>query len=137
MPDLQGVNRQFRSLVLLASLTAIATGCGGPQSEDSEALSGLPYVEETSSVELASAAPSDLTPEELSLVEFEADWVCELQRTTFESNDAISDALDQRLADFGIDEETYGVFREQANQDEGIRAAILSTYRSDCVLDGS
>ncbi len=128
------MNRRIRFPALAVSLVLIAAGCAGSDPNEAADVTSLPYVEQLPDEDVLMAAATDLTPEERSLVEFEADWICEVQNNTFESNDAIGDALDQRLADFGIDEETYGGFRERINQDEAIRAAILSTYRTACIL---
>ncbi len=111
--------------------------CGGAE-EATEPGPDLAYVQE--SVEDARTAPTlvpqdlsfDLDDEEKALVSFEAAWVCDVQSQTFDSNGAISNALEDRLAEAGIDEQTYGEFRESINQDENLRTAIMASYQTNC-----
>ncbi len=111
--------------------------CGGVE-ETTEPGPDLAFVQE--SVEDATTTPTlvpqdlifELDAEEEVLVAFEAAWVCDVQSQTFDSNGAISNALEDRLAEAGIDEQTYGEFRESINQDENLRTAIMASYQVNC-----
>jgi hypothetical protein len=74
----------------------------------------------------------ELTDGEANLVSFEANWVCELQRRTFPSQEAIEDDLNEKLAGLGVDRSEYDAFRAEVNQSQDLRDSILYAYQENC-----
>lgn len=114
----------------------ILTGCGAsadPGAANSETTPDLAFADDSTQIVTTISVPAfDLDPRTQELAEFEADWVCEVQHRTFDSTNEISVALEERLAEHGISEETYGKFRSSISEDETIRGAILSMYQTSC-----
>ncbi len=135
--DTQNVRNRFKLMVACAGLVVTTASCGGAE-EATEPGPDLAYIQESG--EEATTAPTfvqqdlllDLSDEEETLVAFEAAWVCAVQSQTFDTNGAISNALEDRLAEAGIDEQTYGEFRQSLNQNENLRVAIMAIYQADC-----
>ena len=130
-------NRLAVTVAALACLL-IVSSCGSGDPEDAAAAAEAPE-----DLALAEPAPTtldlideepdvDLTSDEIDLVEFEANWVCELQRRTFASEEAIEEALEEKLTGLGIDRATYDDFRADVNQSQDLRDSILFSFQENC-----
>ncbi|MGH1504892.1 MAG: hypothetical protein ACRBI6_15150 [Acidimicrobiales bacterium] len=73
-----------------------------------------------------------LADEQDLLVHFEADWVCELQRRTFDSPAAMSQTLEEKLAANGLSLADYQTFRGEVSNSQELRDWILFVYQESC-----
>lgn len=130
-------NRLAVTAAALACLL-IVPSCGSGDPEDAtagaEAPEDLALAEPApTTLDLIDEAPDvDLTSDEVDLVQFEANWVCELQRRTFASEEAIEEALEEKLTGLGIDRATYDDFRADVNQSQDLRDSILFSFQENC-----
>jgi hypothetical protein len=117
----------------LACVLALSS-CGSETTNSASAPEDLAFAEPSgSSTDLIDAAPDvDLSPEVVDLVQFEADWVCELQRRTFVSQEAIDEALDENLVGLGIERADYDDFRAELSESQDLRESILFAYEENC-----
>lgn len=87
----------------------------------------------TTTTLLIAEKPDVSLPEgEEAFVRFEAAWVCELQRRTFPTPEALQLALDQKLVDTGLTREDYDQFRSDVNNSQDLRDSILFEYQETC-----
>ncbi len=121
-------------------MAALATGCGagGGSAGDVNApeASVLAYSElsTTSTTLLIDKEPTaELSDVDTELVVFEAAWVCELQRRTFESPAAMDEALTENLVNNGLDRAGYDTFRGRVNGEKDLRDWILFEYQTSCL----
>lgn len=137
-PDLRRVTSRLSALAFAAGLTLLISACGGTSQADGAATNDttpdLAFSDDAqASVTLVEPDRSfDLSEEDQALVSFEADWVCLVQQQTFDSDSAITEALEGRLAEADISEQVYGDFRQAINQNQELRAAIMQDYQSNC-----
>lgn len=119
--------------IVLALTCALAlSACGSETADGAAAPDDLAYTESTETTLIDAEPVVDLSPEDVDLVRFEATWVCELQRRTFPSQEAIDEALDENLAGLGIDRAAYDAFRAEVNQSQDLRDSILFSYQENC-----
>lgn len=129
---------RFSALAAAAGLVLLISACGGISQSDSattdDTTPDLAFSDDvhTSATLVEPDRSFDLSEQDQALVAFEAEWVCLFQRQTFDSDSAITEALDLRLAEAGIDEQAYGEFRQAINQNEELRAAIMQNYQTSC-----
>lgn len=81
---------------------------------------------------MADVPQSSLVGDDATLTRFEAEWVCELQRRTFTTPDAIEAALEKNLAEVGLTRDQYDDFRERVNIEQDLRDAVLFAYQEIC-----
>lgn len=91
-----------------------------------------PTQNETTSTLIAAAPDVRLSAADSELVRFEAQWVCEVQRRTFQTPSGRDDALLENLGQAGITEAEYLTFRERVNTDRDLRDSILYSYQETC-----
>ncbi len=123
---------------LIAALAAVVllTSCGDTEASDQPG--DLAFTEQiealaTTQLQLIEDEPDvDLNDAERLLVSVEADWVCELQRRGFSSQEAIDEALGEKLTEAGIDRAEYAAFRDSVNNSQDLRDAILYEYQETC-----
>ncbi len=117
-----------------------AAACGGSDTaaDDEPTPEELAYQEEiaaitTTTTLLIEAEPeSPLADDQELLVHFEADWVCELQRRTFDSPAAMSASLEDKLAANGLSLADYQAFRGEVSNSQELRDWILFVYQESC-----
>lgn len=124
-------------LAIVAAISAcilVLSSCGSDETSAPTAPEDLAFAESDGTVlDLIDSEPDvDLSSEEIDLVEFEASWVCELQRRTFTSQEAIDEALDEKLTGLGIDRAAYDGFRAEVNDSQDLRDSILFSYQENC-----
>ena len=123
-----------KTLISVAIVCAVALSSCGTDSPPED----LAYAEQVealtpSTLQLIDAEPDvELTDSEADLVAFEANWVCELQRRTFPSPEAIDDALNEKLAGLGVERAEYDTFRAEVNNSQDLRDSILYAYQENC-----
>lgn len=78
--------------------------------------------------------PSDLAGEEL-LVAVEARWMCDVQRFAFPDLSAMSNALDEHLADYGVTRADYDDFKAEMEERIELREQVLDGYDAYCGED--
>ncbi len=119
------------SLLFGAMLTLSA--CAMFDSDEPEALAFEEPPVTTQEPLLIEGIPDvDLDEEETLLVAFEADWVCELQRRSFPTPDAMQDALNDKLVGLGVTRDEYDAFRAEVNNSQDLRDSILYAYQNKC-----
>ena len=120
--------------------TLLLAACGGDGSVDSAPVGDLAFADgdggqsTTTSLLIDGAPDVSLEQQEIELVLFEASWVCELQRRTFTSPAAMQEALEEKLADSGVDRAVYEQFRTEVNNSQDLRDSILFAYQESCRL---
>jgi hypothetical protein len=140
-PDSDSVSPFFRfpatAVVLLLSAGACSPDSGS-DAIDQTAMTNLAFndrqdAQATTSTMLIDGAPVVALAEgDLDYVQFEAVWVCELQRRTFATPDAIDAARLEKLADLGLDVDIYNDFWTRVNADQALRDSILFAYQETC-----
>jgi hypothetical protein len=140
-PDAVGV-KSLSTIGFHACLAAalLLSGCSRsePNAIDQTGVTNLAFADETEAMAtttttLIDGAPTAPLPQgSIGYVEFEATWICELQRRTFPTPDAIDAALDEKLVQSGLDRVGYDSFRAEVNGDQDLRDAILYTYQETC-----
>ncbi|MEZ5226856.1 MAG: hypothetical protein R2710_09305 [Acidimicrobiales bacterium] len=106
--------------------------------DESSNVTNLAFVDDefaaaTTSTTLIAAAPDVLLSEaDGAMVRFEATWICELQRRTFQTQDGREEALREKLTDSGLTEDEYHEFRARVNSDQDLRDSILYSYQETC-----
>lgn len=128
-------NRLVPIAISLACALALSScGNGSDTTDAAPAPADLAFAEPSgSTLNLIDSDPDvDLSPEDVDLVQFEADWVCELQRRTFVSQEAIDEALEENLVGLGIDRVDYDEFRAEVNESQDLRESILFAYEENC-----
>lgn len=119
------------SVAIVCALALSSCGTDSPPED-------LAYLEQVealtpSTLQLIDAEPDvELTDSEADLVAFEANWVCELQRRTFPSPEAIDDALNDKLNGLGVERAEYDTFRAEVNNSQDLRDSILYAYQENC-----
>lgn len=83
---------------------------------------------------LIDEAPVTTLDENATLIRFEATWLCELQRRTFPTPDAVETALSEALAEAALSQDDYDRFRHRVNVEQELRDAVLFAYQEICVL---
>ena len=86
-----------------------------------------------------SATEPEPTPERLiatgpdaELIAFEAQWLCDVQRHTFDSPGAVDEALSANLAEAGLDRVRYDGFKEGLSVNAPSRKQVLDLFVQDC-----
>ncbi len=127
--------------LLLAASALLFASCGGSDGLADDGTSGvtnLAFVDDefataTSSTTLIAAAPDVLLSDaDSEMVRFEATWICELQRRTFQTQSGREEALQEKLVDSGLSVEDYLAFRARVNADQDLRDSILYSYQETC-----
>ena len=133
--------RTYERLVRATVLTTLLLGACSAGADDGQAgapATGLAFSDEqdaaaTTTTTLIAEAPAvTLVEGDLGYVQFEATWVCELQRRTFPTPDAIELALNEKLQELGLEREAYDAFRARVNDDQDLRDSILFAYQETC-----
>lgn len=127
------MRKRFSIVAATAGIALLVTSCSGSSdSEGTESAPNLAFAETTTG---STNAPRDFGFDEPTqlLVEFEAEWACDVQHRTFDSTNEISRALEDRLAELGVNDDTYGEFRERLATEEVVREAILDHYAATCL----
>ena len=123
--------------IAASALLLGACSSGGDQFDGAPA-TGLAFNDEqdaaaTTTTTLIAEAPAvTLAEGDLGYVQFEATWVCELQRRTFPTPEAIDLALNEKLQELGLERATYDGFRARVNGDQDLRDSILFAYQETC-----
>ncbi len=86
----------------------------------------------TTTLLIAERPDVDLPDDEVTFVKFEATWVCELQRRTFPTPEALQVALDEQLSATGLTRADYDTFRSAVNNSQDLRDSILFEYQETC-----
>lgn len=131
----------WRLPLALAAAALAFSGCSG--SDDSaasgdDAATDLAFIDEqlvqdeTTSTLIAAAPDVRLSEADSELVRFEAHWVCEVQRRTFQTPEGRDEALLENLGEAGISEADYLAFRERVNLERDLRDSILYSYQETC-----
>lgn len=129
--------RLGRATVISALLLG-ACSAGAENGQTATPATGLAFNDEqdaaaTTTTTLIAEAPAvTLAEGDLGYVQFEATWVCELQRRTFPTPDAIELALNEKLQELGLEREAYDTFRSRVNNDQDLRDSILFAYQETC-----
>lgn len=131
------MNSRIRGLILGATAAALAvSACSTSEDTASEAPSTLPFVGEKPvrpSTALVETMPAiQLTPEQERLTDFEAQWICDLQATAFDSAGAIEETRNEKLAEASISEDAYLAFHESLDNNRDLRDVILFKYQESC-----
>lgn len=136
-------------------LVVLVVACGGPATADIAPVerpagtisfdSGEPSTTiATSSTTAAAAADTDAqastvttaeigaTSPDAELVEFEALWLCDAQRQTFDSPGAVDQALNSSLGEAGIGRADYDAFKAGLSENAVARKQILDLFVTDC-----
>lgn len=66
------------------------------------------------------------------VIAFQADWLCELQRRTFEDLDAADVALNESLASAGLSRSTYDEFLAVLPESQELRDEVLGLFAQRC-----
>ena len=131
-------SRRLVTPALAASFLVAA--CSGGETVDSAPVSDLAFADgeggrtTTTSLLIDGAPDVSLEQREIELVLFEASWVCELQRRTFTSPDAMQAALEEKLDAAGVDRSVYDQFRTDVSNSQDLRDSILFAYQESCRL---
>ena len=72
------------------------------------------------------------TGPDAELIEFEAVWLCEAQRQTFDSPGAADETLNARLGETGIARSQYDTFKAGLTEDAVARKQILDLFIAGC-----
>ena len=72
------------------------------------------------------------TGPDAGLIEFEAVWLCEAQRQTFDSPGAVDETLNARLGETGIARSQYDTFKAGLTEDAVARKQILDLFIAGC-----
>lgn len=134
----RSIGWRFPLAIAAAALALSACSSGDSASTGDDAAAELALIDEqsgqnqTPSTLIAAAPDVRLSETDSELVRFEASWVCELPRRTFQTPSGRDDALLENLDDAGIAEADYRAFRERANADRDLRDAILYSYQETC-----
>lgn len=131
-----------RRLPLALAAAALAlSGCSANDESaatSDDAATDLAFVDEqlvldnTTSTLIAAAPDVRLSEADSQLVRFEAQWVCEVQRRTFQTPNGRDEALLENLGEAGISEADYLAFRERVNLERDLRDSILYSYQETC-----
>ncbi len=124
-----------RSILISVALvcTAALSACGTDSTPEDLAYADQVEAAAPTTPQLIEGIPDvELTDEEADLVLFEANWVCELQRRTFPSEEAIEDTLNEKLTGLGVDRSEYDTFRAEVNNSQDLRDSILYSYQENC-----
>jgi len=70
--------------------------------------------------------------DELRLIEFHAEWLCELQRRTFDTLDDAGAVLGDALIDAGIEQDEYDTFLIETLPRQEARDAVLYFHQQNC-----
>lgn len=118
--------------LLLAACTS-TTATTAPPEEDTPPATDLAFSDDSDQL-LIDEPPSTTLAVDAPLVLFEAVWLCELQRRTFTTPDAVNSALNQALDEADLDQAEYEAFRERVNVEQELRDSVLFAYQETCVL---
>lgn len=66
------------------------------------------------------------------LIQFESQWLCEAQRQTFGSPEAVDVALDSSLGGTGISRSVYDTFKSGLSENPAARKQILDLFVLNC-----
>ena len=136
-------------------LIVFVAACGGPAiadnapiepagtvsfGSDSPTTTTIPASSTTvSTVAGVSATEQAPTPERLiatgpdaELIAFEAQWLCDVQRHTFDSPGAVDEDLSANLAEAGLTRTRYDGFKEGLSADAASRKQVLDLFVQDC-----
>ena len=72
------------------------------------------------------------TGPDAELIEFEALWLCEAQRQTFDSPGAVDETLNLRLGETGLARADYDTFKAGLSDNAGARKQILDLFVANC-----
>lgn len=115
----------IRRLVVTASCISIfAVSCSTDVPES------IAFADDSTTIERPETL--ELTGEELELITFHANWICELQRRTFDSLGDADVARSEALGLASIDAAIYEDFLRVALGDQIIRDAVLFEYQQHC-----
>jgi hypothetical protein len=65
-------------------------------------------------------------------VVFEAEWMCDLVRSSYPDLQAVEVALSRQLVGAGLDRAGYDAFKAELAADEELRGRVLSFYLATC-----
>ncbi len=132
--------RSLRNRVAIGILVALPfAACSSdpatttPAAEDSPPSTDLALTDD-SDLLLIDEPPATTLAVDGPLIRFEAMWVCELQRRTFTTPDAVDQALEEALDEAGLKQADYETFRARVNVEQELRDSILFAYQETCVL---
>lgn len=108
----------------MLGMTAFASGCG------SEAPESIAFADEASAI--AEPPTAEFTDEERQLINFHAEWLCELQRRTFANLDETESARIGTLDDTGLSRVAYDQFLSDVLPTQSARDAVLYRYQETC-----
>lgn len=78
------------------------------------------------------APETELAPEDAPWVEFEARWVCDLERSTYGDPSEVEEALALRLIDENVDEEEYQRFKARLADEPDLGAHVQAAVIDRC-----
>ena len=78
---------------------------------------------------VAASCSSGSAPE----VTIEAQWLCDVQRQTFDDLAAVDVELDSRLAKAGLTRADYDVFKEKLAGSAALRSRVSEEYDAYCL----
>lgn len=78
------------------------------------------------------APTTDLAVEDVPWVAFEANWLCDLQRSTYPDPADVEAALQDRIADQGIDPEEYEAFQQRLDDDTDLALHVQAAVLERC-----
>ncbi len=74
----------------------------------------------------------EATGPDAELIHFESQWLCEAQRQTFDSPEAVDVALDSSLGETGISRSVYDTFKSGLSENPAARKQILDLFVGNC-----
>ncbi len=136
-------------------LLVVVVACGGPVSTDNApaepagtvvpASIGPPTTtsvitsttfESIAEIDSPESAPTTeelgATGPDAELIEFEALWLCEAQRQTFDSPGAVDETLNARLGETGLARGDYDTFKAGLTDNAVARKQILDLFIANC-----
>jgi hypothetical protein len=69
-----------------------------------------------------------------TMTQFEARWMCDVQRTSFEDVEAMTGALTERLTGNGLTPGVYASFKDALTRDEALRDQVGERFDVYCDL---
>ena len=117
--------------LLLGSCTS-SPSTTTPSDEESSPANDLAFRDGTDQP-LIDEPPATTLDADAPLIRFEAMWLCELQRRTFTTPDAVEQALQDALDETELDRVQYDTFRHRVNVEQELRDSVLFAYQETCV----
>lgn len=100
------------------------SSCGDPAPES------IAFVDDTPA--LSEPDLEHFSDDELMLIDFQSDWLCELERRTFSTLDETDELLEEVLRAAGIDAVTYETFVRETLARQDVRDAVLFGLLERC-----